>query len=607
LDVRIALLRGPFLAALLWSALALASAHLREAGGAVLLVWLPSAVAVASLYATPSDRWRGMIAALGAAQLGTCLALGIPWLQSAGFALAGLVEAVVCASLALRLLGGRDGEPRGPRHVFGLFGVALLGCAVSALVAYPFRQQPGWTNFGWWFLATVLGVLTATPVLLRARRWLPIGEDDAERLRHEVSRPGFMLTVAALFLVGALILTGPSPTLLPVLFVAIVFAVIRYGQLAGACGVIAYAAAGILVSLGGRSPAPFLDLPPFAAGVVLQSLMLLMLATALPIAGMLMTRDKLEARLRQQNAEMRSNLTILSLAESLAGIGRWRYDMRSGNQQWSPLMLELNGLPRDLTADPGNIRALLPDGGERLFGELAAHRADREPYSFQYRVAPPGSGAHRILKIHVSNEFDEAGERTGLFAVAMDVTQQVERERALDQARKHAIGLAAEAQKLANTDSLTGLANRRATFDWLGRLVAVADEADQLALLIFDIDHFKRVNDLYGHQTGDEVLKRVAAIARAQVRPEDLVGRIGGEEFVCILSGLGAAEVRTLAERLCRTIAAESDVGGLPPATISVGLASLRAGDTPEALFARADTALYEAKDAGRNRVRRVA
>ena len=101
------------------------------------------------------------------------------------------------------------------------------------------------------------------------------------------------------------------------------------------------------------------------------------------------------------------------------------------------------------------------------------------------------------------------------------------------------------------------------------RLVAVADDEDQLALLSIDIDHFKRVNDRHGHQVGDEVLKRVATIARAQARPEDHVGRIGGEEFVCILSGLGVAEVRALAERLCRTIAAESGPVACP-GTISV-------------------------------------
>src|SRR5690606_487223 len=117
-------------------------------------------------------------------------------------------------------------------------------------------------------------------------------------------------------------------------------------------------------------------------------------------------------------------------------------------------------------------------------------------------------------------------------------------------------GLAAEAQKLANTDPLTGLANRRCTLDWLDRLVRASQEVGEpLSALIFDIDHFKRVNDTLGHQAGDEVLRRVAEIARAQLRTEDLVGRIGGEEFVCILPGVSTTEARALAERLCKAIA----------------------------------------------------
>ena len=603
--VRIDLLRGPLLAAMLWSAFALASAYLRDAGGAVLLVWLPSAVAVASLYATPIERWRWVIAALGIGQLLTFAALGISLWAVVGFTLANLTEALICAAVGIRVLGGRARGPQTYGHVVGLFAAAVLGCAAGALIAYPFRPVSGLPELAWWFLATVLGVLTATPMLLYARRWVRFG-DETVRIRTHAPTPGFAVAVAAMFALAVMVFAGPSAVVLPVLFVAIVFAVIRYGQLAGACGVIAYATAAMLGSLGGESPAAFLALEPFVAGLVLQSLMLLMLATTLPIAAMLMTRDRLEAQLREQNAEMGNHLTILKLAESLAGIGRWRYDMRSGAQHWSPLMLELNGLSRELAPDPGNVRAVLPDGGEQLFGEIAAHRDDREPYSFEYRTSPPG-GDERILKIHVSNEFDEAGERSALFAVAMDVTEQVQREQALDQARKRAISLAAEAQKLANTDQLTGLANRRATLDWLDSLVGVADEEDLMALLMFDVDHFKRVNDSFGHQTGDEVLKRVAAISRSQVRAEDLVGRIGGEEFVCILSDLSPAEARALAERLCRAIATESAGDGLPQATISIGLALLRPGDTPESLLARADAALYEAKDGGRNQVRRAA
>jgi diguanylate cyclase (GGDEF)-like protein len=264
-------------------------------------------------------------------------------------------------------------------------------------------------------------------------------------------------------------------------------------------------------------------------------------------------------------------------------------------------------LPRDLAPDPGNIRELLPDGGERLFSELATHRDDRRPYCFEYSTALP-DGEERMLRIHVTNEFDPSGERRALFAVAMDVTEQVRREHTLREARDQAIALAAAAQKLALTDPLTGIANRRATLDWLGRLVRASGQVGEpLALLMFDIDYFKRINDCFGHQTGDEVLERVAKLARAQVRADDLVGRIGGEEFVCILSGLEAQSARALAERLRRAIAEGSDRDGLPRTTVSVGLAMARPGDTPESLLARADAALYEAKDGGRNQVRRAA
>jgi diguanylate cyclase (GGDEF)-like protein len=599
-------LRGPLLAGALWSALAFASMYLQESLGAVPLIWLPSAVAVASLYATPERRWPPMLGILACFQIAMSLALGQSIVTAVGFAVASLTEATICATLGIRRLGGRASSPQSFRDITGLFAAAMLGGAAGALIALPFRPDQGLMAFGWWFLSTTLAVLAAAPVLLYARHWIGFGEQDVRFWRKDVNR-GFFPTVAAMFGLGVAVFTSPFAALLPLLFVAIVFAVIRFGQFAAASGVLAYAAAATVVSLGGDSPAPFLAADPAIAGPILQALMMLMLATGLPIAAMLMTRDGLEARLREQNSEMRENLTILNLAESLAGIGRWRYDLRTGSQHWSPLMLELNGLPRALAPDPGNIREFLPDSGEQLFGAISAHREDSEPYSFEYSISPR-RGGQRTLKMHVTNEFDENGDRVALFAVAMDVTEQVRREEALHRAREQAIGLAAEAQKLANTDTLTGLANRRCALDWLDRLVKASEEVDEpLAALIFDIDHFKRINDTFGHKTGDDVLRRVAELARAQLRTEDLVGRIGGEEFVCILPGLTAPEARGLAERLCNAIAEGSGSAGLPRATISVGLAARRPADTPEGLLARADAALYKAKESGRNQVRRAA
>ncbi len=603
--VRFEQLRGPLVAGLLWIALAFASTTLRDKGDAVLLLWLPTAVHVASIYATPPKRWPLLLGTLFTMQVIYSSWRGLPLLPGLGIASANLIEALLCAGLGIRVLGGRAKNPQTFGHVAGLFGAALLGCAAGTGITALFVASASIAQPLHWFLSSVLAVLTATPVLLYLRHWLGFGDQNVRFWEGDRNR-GFGITMAGMLALAMLVLTSPVGGLTPVLFVAIVFAVFRYGQLAAACGVIAYAVAAMVASVGGHSPAPFLASDAATGALLLQAQMLLMLATALPLAAMLLTRDRLEAGLRKSNDELNANLTILNLTKTLAGIGRWQYNLETGEQQWSEQMLALNGLPADLAPDPGDIRDLLPDRGKELFDKLAQHRETRIPYSFEYRVRHP-DGSNHTLKMNVFNEFDGEGRRVALFAVAMDVTEQVLREEALKRAREQAIEQAAEAQKLAKTDPLTGLANRRATIDWLDSLVAPSLEVGEpLAVLIFDIDHFKRINDTYGHQMGDEVLRKVAAIARAQIRAEDLVGRIGGEEFVCILSGVEGGEARGLAERLCRSIAEVTGREG-PAATISIGLAMLREGDGVETLLARADAALYEAKASGRNQVRRAA
>jgi len=599
-------LRGPLTAALLWIALAFASTALRDWGDAVLPMWLPTAVHVAALYATSRKRWPLLLGTLFAAQVIYTVALGAPIPLAWGTASANALEALVCATLGIKVLGGRSKSPRTFAHVAGLSGAAVLGCAVGTTLSAMFVPVKTLVEPLHWFLSSVLAVLTATPVMLYSRNWLRFGEENV-RSWPAARQRGFIYAIAGMLLLGGVVLALPVRGLTPVLFVAVVFAVFRYGQLAAAGGVIAYATAGMLASIGGHSPAPYLDADPAMATLLLQGQLLLMLATALPLAAMLLTRDRLEAGLFRSNDELRANLTILNLTKTLAGIGRWQYNFETGEQNWSEKMLELNGLSPELAPDPGNIRHLLPDGGERLFSKLAEYHDTRIPYSFEYPVDHP-DGSEHILKMNVFNEFNSEGARTALFAVAMDVTEQVRREEALKRAREQAIEQAAEAQRLAKTDQLTGLANRRATIDWLNSMMVCSLEIDEpLAVLMFDIDHFKLINDSHGHQTGDDVLRKVAEIARSQIRAEDLVGRIGGEEFVCILSGIGGTESRALAERLCRAIDTGTEQADCPAATISVGLAHLRDGDTVETLIARADAALYEAKENGRNQVRRAA
>ena len=123
---RLGQIRGPLIAGLLWSTLALASTALREWGGAVVLIWLPSAIAVAALYVTPTRRWPGLLAALLVAQVATSLLRGTPPVPAFGFALANIVEAVVCTTVGIRVLGGRAKSPQSFDHVAGLFAAAVF-------------------------------------------------------------------------------------------------------------------------------------------------------------------------------------------------------------------------------------------------------------------------------------------------------------------------------------------------------------------------------------------------------------------------------------------------------------------------------------------------
>jgi diguanylate cyclase (GGDEF)-like protein len=174
------------------------------------------------------------------------------------------------------------------------------------------------------------------------------------------------------------------------------------------------------------------------------------------------------------------------------------------------------------------------------------------------------------------------------------------------------LGLASrvsEMERQSRTDALTRVYNRRYFDERAGSELerALLRPRDPLALLLVDIDHFKRFNDLFGHARGDEVLKAVARVLRDGVRRGDVVCRYGGEEFALLLPGTDARQAVAVGEALRRAVAsAKASVGG--PVTVSVGVASTEEGDMASVtdLFHAADMALYEAKAAGRNRVMRA-
>ena len=198
---------------------------------------------------------------------------------------------------------------------------------------------------------------------------------------------------------------------------------------------------------------------------------------------------------------------------------------------------------------------------------------------------------------------DEIGDMQRAVAV-LKATSQDKQQLEIERDR-----LIAQLQHLSKVDFLTNLLNRRAFEEHITQQMALARrQAWPVAFIMFDLDHFKRVNDRFGHATGDTVLKKIAAIARPEFRATDTLARYGGEEFIALLINCSVADAITFAERVRTAIAQATftaEDGTAFQITASFGVSGAMATDAidTDALVQSADQALYRAKNAGRNRV----
>jgi diguanylate cyclase len=226
--------------------------------------------------------------------------------------------------------------------------------------------------------------------------------------------------------------------------------------------------------------------------------------------------------------------------------------------------------------------------GRTLAGASESLAGDQEPKALKRMVHDLAAATRRI-----------EDENSTLERQLSASTQEVERLREhLEQVRRDAM-----------TDGLTNLANRKAFDDALTRACAEAEgRGGAVTLAVLDIDHFKRFNDTWGHQTGDQVIRYVASVIGRHGEAPRLAARYGGEEFALIFPGEMAHAAAALMEevrqeigsRMLKRRSTNEDLGAV---TISAGLAQRRAGESPTSLIERADAALYASKRAGRNRV----
>jgi len=255
----------------------------------------------------------------------------------------------------------------------------------------------------------------------------------------------------------------------------------------------------------------------------------------------------------------------------------------------NPAFEELTGYSRDEAV--GNTPRILKSGAhempfyENLWETILAGNTYRCVFTNRKKNGELYHDSCTITPV-----IDRRGEITHFIATAKDITEQKLAEQ--------------ELRERAEKDYLTGVFNRRAFFEILETEVARARRYERpLSLVMLDIDHFKKINDTYGHAVGDEVLKATARILQQSVRLSDVLARIGGEEFVILVPETTLQHTLDLAEKVRRAIESSSLLPNEEKVTISFGVAELDSTATIDELMIRVDEALYQAKANGRNRV----
>lgn len=566
----------------IYFASALLALQLTRFNGGVAIVWPAGAVLFSALAAMPHRRWAAaLILCFPAGALAIALR-GFGGVHTLPLAGAGLFEAWLAASL-LRRIAPRFARFESIRDVASFLLVAgFIAPAASAFIgAWAAHDATGipfsnaWRD---WFGAHALSLVTFAPpifLVLRRRRL------DSAKFRRE-RLPEALILLGAVSLATLATFGQSRVPLVVVPLVPMVAATFRLGRIGAVASLLVLICGGLVGTMTGHGPTMLLHLDMSTKLLVLQIYFACVVLILLPVAAELESRRRLMQSLR--DAEALHRLIVERTGDVIMRVnidGTLRSVSEAGARLWGYQAEELVGRSAyDL---------IHPEDEQAVFD--ARFQALCEPQStvaVECRVMGKDGGSTWV-ESHMCATLDRHGVPNGTVSIIRD-----------NSARRRLIeNLAHE----ANTDPLTGLANRRA-FD--RALARDAQEGRDSCLALFDLDHFKRINDVHGHATGDRMLTLFATLLCGTVRAGDVVARLGGEEFGVLLRDVSLEQAGVICERV-RTRLAESEgrsvVGELVRATVSVGLTRLCVDLPVEEAFRQADAALYSAKRAGRNQM----
>jgi diguanylate cyclase (GGDEF)-like protein/PAS domain S-box-containing protein len=594
------------ISAFLFFLAALASDLVASQASGLTSLWPANGILMGLLIAQGRDSGDRLWILLGAllGNLASCLARSQPLALVVIFPIANMVEAGG-AVLLVHALGGITGAFERTRDVLVLAAACLLAPLLSATIGASALHMtlgaPFLVSLLNWYGAAALSLAIVAPaviVISRLTESMNLAELSGRRIGEGIAILGFVAIVA---------LSIFYATRLPILFLmlpVVLFATFRLRQFGAVVSIIIVASISARATAEGHGPIAVHG-GHEAAGhlLLLQFFLAVNFLSSLPVAAALTQSDRrgLEAHLLADHFKT----VVENIGEVIFRTdrkGRWTYlnpawetltgytVVRSEGRSWLDWIEESERAEFSEWAQPV------------LDGEV---RNTRRLLRFRTLI-----GEVRWMELSIQALRDLNGSVAGTTGTLRDIDDRKKLEEHVMSAKRRAEEQAREATLLASTDELTGLANRRAFLRHLERQVDAANEFGwALAVAIFDVDHFKLVNDSHGHAIGDRVLQIVADRSVSVVRSGDLVGRLGGEEFAILMPGASPEDATIVAERLRGMIERPSGDAGemLPSVTVSVGIAAHYREQDSSALLAGADRALYAAKSAGRNRVKLAA
>ncbi|WP_206239805.1 sensor domain-containing diguanylate cyclase [Novosphingobium terrae] len=555
--------------------------------GGVAIVWLAGAVLFSLLSITPRRRWWPLLLA--------CLPAGIASIGLFGFggwltlplAVIGVAEAWSAAWLMKRVhprFGRFESVTEALRFivVVGLLvpAVSALAGAVCAHLAKGIPYGSAWRD---WFTAHALGFVVFSPPLLLALRGQIGGWLRSVRRPQALEATGLL---GAVTLCAAITFGQDVVPLVVLPIVPMVAATFRLGRFGAVASVVILLTVGLGCSLAGLGPTMLLHATMTLRLEVLQIYFASVVVILLPLAGELEARQHLLRQVRAADALHRLIIERTSdVMMRLGADGTIRYVSPAALREWGYR-------PEDLVSRCAYDIVLAADLPAVVEARHRTLENSEQTISVEYRLIRK-DGTAVWVESHMCGAPGADGQPNGTISIIRDTTR---RRMAMD-----------ELERQAMTDPLTGLANRRA-FDSALETAVTSHRGGCLAL--FDLDHFKLINDRYGHATGDRVLTLFAAVLHGTTAHDEsaghVVARLGGEEFAVLFRGASLDQARLLCERVRLRLAASESrslTGEVVSVTVSVGLAPLVPGETAEQILRDADAALYRAKDGGRNRL----